>query len=80
MVTMNSDKAAARRRPEPNSGTCTGTSSNDETVIVSCQTMSATEESPNHLLYKKVHTNDFFSITIAYSSFVDGENCGKDAG
>lgn len=53
MVTMNSDKAAAKRKPEPNNGGCTGTSANDETAIAPYQPLPA-EESPNNLLYKKV--------------------------
>lgn len=69
MVTMNSDKAAARRRPEPNSGTCTVASSNDETAIVTCQTASAAEESPNHLLYKKVFINYLFNMMNFYTFF-----------
>lgn len=52
MVTMNSDKAATKRKPEPNNGGCTGTSTNEDAV--QAQTPSIAEESPNHLLYKKV--------------------------
>lgn len=51
MVTMNSDKAAAKRKPEANNGGCTGVS-NEEPVSI--QPTTSTEESPNHLLYKKV--------------------------
>jgi regulator of G-protein signaling len=52
MVTMNSDKAANKRKPEPNNGGCTGTSTNEDAIQT--QTPSITEESPNHLLYKKM--------------------------
>lgn len=61
MVTMNLDKAAAKRKPEPNNGGCTTntttttTGGHEDTTVVNYQPMSATEESPNHLLYKKVH-------------------------
>ncbi|XP_018566519.1 regulator of G-protein signaling 7 [Anoplophora glabripennis] len=51
MVTMNSDKAAAKRKPEANNGGCTGVS-NEEPVSI--QPTTNTEESPNHLLYKKM--------------------------
>lgn len=56
MVTMNSDKAAAKRKPEPNNGGCTATSTNEESFVPSQQQQQQqpVEESPNHLLYKKV--------------------------
>lgn len=54
MVTMNSDKAAAKRKPEPNNGGCMGTSANEELAVVPYQPLAAVEESPNQLLYKKV--------------------------
>lgn len=52
MVTMNSDKAQAKRKPEPSNGGYAG-SSTDNTVGAPHQ-LSAPDESPNHLLYKKV--------------------------
>lgn len=78
MVTMNSDKSAARRRPEPNSGSCTGTTTNDEAAIVSCQPPSTSEVAPNHLLYRKVWKS-CFSISNTHFLFVDGKNHRKNA-
>ncbi|KAF5289565.1 hypothetical protein FQA39_LY15012 [Lamprigera yunnana] len=52
MVTMNSDKAQAKRKPEPSNEGCAG-SSRDNSMGVP-QQFSAPEESPNHLLYKKM--------------------------
>ncbi|XP_019869455.2 regulator of G-protein signaling 7 [Aethina tumida] len=52
MVTMNSEKAAAKRKPEANNGGCTGVTSNEETIPIAQP--STSEESPNHLLYKKM--------------------------
>lgn len=49
---MNSEKAAAKRKPEANNGGCTGVTSNEETIPIAQP--STSEESPNHLLYKKV--------------------------
>lgn len=49
MVTMNSEKAAIRRKPEPNNGGCIKPS-NEDTL----STQQTPEESPNNLLYKKV--------------------------
>lgn len=46
---MNSEKAAVRRKPEPNNGGCMK-ASNEDTVSV----QQLPEESPNNLLYKKV--------------------------
>ncbi|KAK5639353.1 hypothetical protein RI129_011845 [Pyrocoelia pectoralis] len=52
MVTMNSDKAQAKRKPEPSNEGCAG-SSTDNTMGAPHQ-LSTSEESPNHLLYKKM--------------------------
>lgn len=51
MVTMNSEKAAIRRKPEPNNGGCLKASNEDATSA-----QQPSDESPNHLLYKKVST------------------------
>ncbi|CAH1153550.1 unnamed protein product [Phaedon cochleariae] len=51
MVTMNSEKAATKRKPESNNGGCTKLN-NEEPVNL--QSAGTTEESPNHLLYKKM--------------------------
>lgn len=55
MVTMNSDKAATKRKPEPNNGGCTGAPGAPSNAEEGVHTQpSISEESPNHLLYKKV--------------------------
>ena len=54
MVTMNSEKATAKRKQEPTVRGCSG-QINDESVITSSQSSSA-EDSPNILLYKKVNS------------------------
>lgn len=55
MVTMNSEKAAVKRKPEPNNGGCMKV--NEEAVT----TQPVAEESPNHLLYKKVRFHISYS-------------------
>ncbi|KAB0801137.1 hypothetical protein PPYR_05491 [Photinus pyralis] len=52
MVTMNSDKAQAKRKPEPSNEVCAG-SSTDNTMGGPHQLL-ASDDSPNHLLYKKM--------------------------
>lgn len=56
MVTMNSDKAVAKRKPDPNNGATTTATSNggEEATIAPYQPLSAADESPNNLLYKKM--------------------------
>lgn len=55
MVTMNSDKAATKRKPEPNNGGCTGAPGAPSNAEEGVHTQtSISEESPNCLLYKKV--------------------------
>lgn len=50
MVTMNSEKAAVRRKPEPNNGGCVKACNEDN----ASSAQQPAEESPNYLLYKKV--------------------------
>ncbi|XP_045482456.1 regulator of G-protein signaling 7 isoform X1 [Harmonia axyridis] len=50
MVTMNSEKAAAKRKPESNNGSCMGTSIDEEAL----PHPSTTDDSPNLLLYRKM--------------------------
>lgn len=52
MVTMNSEKAATKRKPEPNNGGYTKV--NNEESVTDVQPTPTSEESPNHLLYKKM--------------------------
>lgn len=61
MVTMNSDKSAARRKQEPSNGGCTTSGSENNstnvqqiTTISTIQQFPNTEESPNNLVYKKM--------------------------
>ncbi|XP_060515802.1 regulator of G-protein signaling 7 [Cylas formicarius] len=53
MVTMNSDKAAVKRKPDLNSSACTVSNSNQEIAPIQ-QPTSTSDESPNLLLYKKM--------------------------
>lgn len=54
MVTMNSEKVGAKRKTDSSVSGCVEASS-DDTAISSYQPSTNTEESPNNLLYKKVH-------------------------
>lgn len=56
MVTMNSEKAAVRRKPETNNGGCMR--ANDDNVSA----QQSTDESPNNLLYKKVSFCNFRNV------------------
>lgn len=83
---MNLDKAAAKRKPEPNNGGCTTNTTitsggHEESTVTPNQPLSATEESPNHLLYKKVnfvkknhvttHMKNWQSIKLNISTLLD---------
>ncbi|ERL85287.1 hypothetical protein D910_02708 [Dendroctonus ponderosae] len=52
MVTMNADKAAIKRKPDPSTSSCSIQSANEE--IPSLQQSYITDESPNLLLYKRM--------------------------
>lgn len=52
MVTMNSDKAAIKRKPDPSTSGCSIQPVNEE--VTSVPQPYITDESPNLLLYKKV--------------------------
>lgn len=59
MVTMNSEKVGAKRKPETSVAGCAG-GSNEDAAVTPYQPSTASEESPNHLLYKKVGRGIFF--------------------
>lgn len=60
MVTMNSDKSAAKRKQEPSNGGCTASGSENNSgnvqqiTALPLQQLQNTDESPNNLVYKKM--------------------------
>lgn len=80
MVTMNSDKAAIKRKPDPSTSSCSIQSANEE--IAPLQQSYITDESPNLLLYKRVNyfiIRDELTLCSVHG-LVDGENHRKNAG
>lgn len=78
MVTMNSDKAQAKRRPDPSNEGCAGSST--DSTLGAPHPFTAPEESPNHLLYKKVTIDiqTYINKNIGLINcliVVDGKDC-----